>query len=238
MIDIKLGTVSNAALAGKLIAGGWVSHPELLSIGRVVLQRYKFTCQGCGFQSRPTKQVPHGWMLPVDLQHPGLLALKEGVGICLCPLCASTLASNWSVAPVIAGSKELPAPGMLVLLPHISQVQLNRLALHLVSIHASRKVAQQTSLEAIAVSVDSVISSLSKDVQSKLSIYRDGKDAEFCRALSMLPNDYYQYRDEIIGPVRWWPTMAYWREQGAYWMTQTFDALQRGCPELTEAMSR
>lgn len=232
MREIRLGTAMDANTAGKLILGGWESHPKLSKAGMAILKRHRFTCRGCGFYSRPSMQVPHGWMLPIDFEHPAMLALDVKKGTCLCPLCASSMAINWSVATTRVSGKEMPAPGMLIMLPHMSQSQLNRLALHVISIHASRKVSTQTSLEIAATNVDNTMRSLNAELQASLPIYRGEQDAEFARALAMLPDEFYSRREEIIGPVRWWPSMRFWREQGAYWMQSTFKDLQHKEPSL------
>ncbi|MDH4602460.1 hypothetical protein [Pseudomonas syringae] len=222
MKNLNLGTVLNASVAGKLISGLWLSNAKLRTPGLEVLTRSDFTCKFCGFISKPTDNVPHAWMLPVNPSNPGLLVLRQDDGICLCPFCASSMAINWSVAPKDLGTKQLPAPGMLINMPHMTQEQVNRVALHVVSVLACRKVNKQSSVEIAAINIDNAFVSLNTDLAGTLPIYRYGEDAGFARALALLPEEFYQFRDEIIGPIRWWPSVNHWREQGLYWMESTY----------------
>lgn len=222
MNNLRLGTVLNAPLAGKVISGLWLSNEKLRAPGLEVLSRSSFTCEYCGFISSPTQDVPHGWMLPVNTKNPGLLVVNATDGVCVCPFCASALAVNWSVSPKDIGSKSLPAPGMLINMPHMTQEEVNRMALHVVSVLACRKVNKQSSIEIAAINIDNAFVSLNTDLAGTLPIYRYGEDAAFSRALALLPNEFYQFRDEIIGPIRWWPAVNYWREQGLFWMKATY----------------
>lgn len=231
---LQIGVAADPKQAGHVISGAWLQKPELKRAGLQVLQARRYTCRACGFQAKPTKELPHGMMIPVDLKHPGFLVCRPEAGLCLCPMCACALAINWSVTGRIVGGRELAAPGMLIFCPHLSQEQISRLALHTVAICGAAKVAQQTSLDAMAVSVDCAMAALNKDLQAYLPIYRDGQGSEFARALSLLSEEYYQHRGEILGPVRWWPNVSYWASAGEHWMETTYRHIHSQTPDLLE----
>ncbi|MBA1250177.1 MULTISPECIES: hypothetical protein [Pseudomonas] len=222
-LPISVSTALDAVTAGKLISGGWLAHKELLEVGMSVLKQHNYTCRACGFKSRPSKEVPHGWMIPVDLNSPSLVALSSEAGLCLCPFCTSTLTINWSVVPTVRSGKEAPSPGMLILLPHLSQHEINRIALHTLSILSSTSIMESSPIRDMAVKVDSVMSSLQKELTLYIEPYRSEHDADFARALALIPVDLYEKRNEVLSPVRWWPTMSYWQEQGLYWTYSTFN---------------
>lgn len=223
MSDLLLGTVLDANTAGKLILGGWISNKRLLAPGLSILKRHRLTCSGCGFRSRSSKEAPHGWMIPVDLGHPALLALTEK-GTCLCPICASTIASNWSVAPIEGA--EGGAPGVLIWLPQIDQLALNRLALHLIGINSQQRKVDSILLGA-ARNIDNAMRGRAEELKGALAVNHGEKDIDFARALSMLPDNLYLRRGEIIGGVRFWPCLDFWRAQGDYWMESTIKGIQK-----------
>lgn len=225
MKDLKLGTVLDASLAGKVISGLWTTSEKLSVPGFKILNTSRFTCSACGFKTKPTSSAPHGWMVPIDSAHPALLALDDRTGVCLCPLCASAMAINWSVVSKAVKGKSASIPGMLIYMPTMTQREINLIALHLISIHASRKVSSQTSLETAAINVNNIFIAQNAELAGKLPIYRHGEDDAFARALAMLPREHYHLRDEIIGSLRWWPAMDYWRRQGNHWMETTYGSL-------------
>jgi hypothetical protein len=219
---LKLGTVLDPAMAGKLVSGLWTKSAALSIPGYEILKRSDFRCEECGFMSKPSEDVPHGWMVPVDHSHSGMVALNIESGKCLCPLCASVLALNWSVVPKDVKGDSGISPGMLIHMPHMSQVEINRLGLHLISVHASRKLSSMTPFETTAINVNNVFISLNSDLAGRLPIYRHGEDAAFVRALALLPREHYEYREQIIGELRWWPSMDFWRKQGIHWMKNVY----------------
>jgi len=237
MTEVAVGTVFNPALFGKLMAWGWFDNPKLKEQGLLILSRDKHTCQSCGFQSRPSKQVPHGFMLPVDQKNPALVAMDARVGKCLCPMCASVLGINWSVVGTMLGGQIVETPGMLIIQPAMSQVEINRLALHTVSIMASSATSATSPLASAARDIDAAMTALNQDVGASIPFYR-GKDSDFARALALLAEPYYQQRDEIIGHLRWWPNMRYWRQQGLYWMQATYKHLQEQDKSLREVLAQ
>lgn len=78
----------------------------------------------------------------------------------------------------------------------------------------------------MARNVDNTISALSSALSEYIPLYRSEQDADFARALALLPGEYYEQRGSVIDSVRWWPTMSFWKEQGAYWMESTYRDLQ------------
>lgn len=221
MAEVAVGTVFNAALFGKLMTWGWFENPKLKEQGMLILSRDKHTCQSCGFQSRASKQVPHGFMLPVDQKNPALVALDARAGKCLCPMCASVLGINWSVVGTMIGGQAVEVPGMLIIQPSMSQAAINRMALHTVSIMASSVTPASSPLASAARDIDAAMSALNQEVGASIPFYR-GNDSDFARALALLAEPFYRQRDEIIGHLRWWPNMRYWRQQGLYWMQATY----------------
>ncbi len=232
-LDLDIGTVKNAELAGRLILGGWASNDKLAALGHKVLKRDQYRCRGCGFQSRASKQVPSGYMVPVWVDHPGLLPLDVDRSVCLCPVCASSLSINWSVDPRGEKGKAPRAPGMLIYCPWLSQAQVSLLGLHAISINASRKIGQSSALDAAARDFDASVQGLNHSLGATLPIYR-GKDSEFARALAMLPEPLYEQRAQLIKHVRFWPALAYWETQGAYWMQASFAPVHREYAALLE----
>ena len=231
-MNVQLGVVADVNTFGKVMAGAWLKRTELADAGLKLIRRSFFKCKGCGFQSRPSQQQPAGFMVPFNTNHPAGLVINENHGTCLCPFCASAFAANWSVVPPKSNKVEMPAPGQLIYLPHMSQAQVNLLALHVISVLSSRKISTQTKAEAIAVNIDSTMKSLSKDLPAALPIFRDGHDEAFARALALLPQEFYEQRSDILSPVRWWPNASYWRVEGVYWMQSTFCAMQNKHPGL------
>lgn len=222
---LQVGTVGNATLSGKLISGGWYQNKQLRGVGMAILKAAGYTCKACGFRTRPSRVVPHGWMLPVNLDHPAMLATERG--ICLCPFCASSQAINWAVKPLQGGSKSEHAPGRLIYLPDMTQEQLNRLAHCIVATSSSRAGANQSAEESAARDIDAAILSKHADLQRAIPVFHEDMDYEFANALALLPTEFYTLREDVIGGVRWWPHYKFWAEQGYYWSKATFEPLRR-----------
>lgn len=237
MEEAKVGTVLNASLFGKIMTWGWFENPRLKESGMRVLTRAAYTCQSCGFASRPSRQVPHGFMVPVDRSHAGLASLNPETGTCLCPLCASVEGINWSVVGTVLGGQMVDPPGMFIILPAMSQVEINRLALHTLSIIASCGANMSSALASSARDVDAAMTALNQEVGISVPFYR-GKDSDLARALALLTDEFYSQRDEIIGQLRWWPNMRYWREQGLYWMKSTYSTIQEKDAALQEVLAQ
>lgn len=234
MAEVYLGTVFDPLLFGKLMMGGWYVNPKLKEPGMKILSRSKFACASCGFQSRSSKQVPHAHMIPVDRSHPGLLALKDK-GECLCPMCAASLGVNWSVTGVVQADKVVETPGVLIAQSVLTQVEINRIALHVISVLASRTASDSSPISSAARDIDAAMTALNQELGASIPFYR-GKDSDFARALALLPEVYYEQREQIIGQLRWWPNVRYWREQGAYWMQATYKSIQEKDRALQEAL--
>lgn len=234
MAEAHLGTVLDPMLFGKLVTGAWYTNAKLKEQGMKILSRSKFTCESCGFASRSSKQVPHGHMVPVDRCHPALLVLDRK-GECLCPMCASALGVNWAVAGVVQAEKVIESPGILIAQPVLSQVEINRIALHVISVLASRTASDSSPLSSAARDIDAAMTALNQELGA-IPFYR-GKDSDFARALALLPERYYEQREQIIGQLRWWPNVRFWREQGAYWMQATYKAVQDKDKALQEALA-
>lgn len=223
-VEFEIGTVDQPDLFGRYLLG-WHTNETLLADGLEVLERHQFTCKACGFQSRPSKQVRHGFMVPVDARNKAMIS-RNGRGDCLCPFCASVVGINWSVVKTKVGNRERPSPGMLIHCPHLSQAELNRLALHVTSLITSRKIgASPSTLESAARDVDAAMVSLNHELGAELPIYR-ANDADFARALAMLSVPLYEKRSSLIKHVRWWPTVSFWEVQGVYWNKAYFDPIK------------
>lgn len=234
MAEVHVGTVSDALLFGKLMAGGWFVHPKLSEAGMRILSQSNWTCGSCGFKSRASKQVPHGYMVPVNRKHPGLLATTQGE--CFCPLCAAALGLNWSVIGLVQSDKMVMAPGMLIAQPRLSQVEINRIALHVISVLAGNSSAS-TPVASAARDIDAAMTALNQELGTSIPFYR-GKDSDFARALALVPVELYEQRQTIIGQLRWWPNVRFWREQGAYWMQATYTALQEADKDLQKVLAK
>lgn len=220
-----IGTVDNPDLAGKIICGKWYSDTRLQLGGMKILEDSKFTCSKCGFASRASRKVPHGYMIPVDLEHAGLAALESARGVCLCPLCASALAINWSVAEQRTDNAEiLPVPGYLIWLPEMDQ--------HKISIVASYVLVGVNHLDVdhdLADTLNYVNGAYlgrKAHLASNIPLYKDDRDSDFALALSLLPTEYYEYRSEVLKGVRYWPNANFWREQSKYWMHGTYRPIE------------
>lgn len=235
MAEVNLGTVFDPLLFGKLITGGWYTHAKLKEPGMKVLSKGNFTCNSCGFVSRSSKQVPHGYMVPINRKHPALLAV-EANGECLCPMCAASLGVNWSVNGVVQGDKVVVAPGIFIAESVMSQVEINRIALHVISVLASRTASDSSAISSAARDIDAAMTALNQELGVAIPFYR-GKDSDFARALSLLPENLYEQREKIIGQLRWWPNVRFWREQGIYWMQATYKGVQEKDRSLQEALA-
>ncbi|MCF6783421.1 hypothetical protein [Stutzerimonas stutzeri] len=234
MAEVRVGTVSDALLFGKLMTWGWYSNPKLREPGMRILSRSQFKCESCGFKSLPSRQVQHGYMVPVDRGHPGLIALTSA-GECLCPLCASALGLNWSVVGLMQSDKSVQAPGLLIHQPVLSQVEINRIALHVIS--ASSSQGSISAIASAARDIDASMTALNQELGTFIRFYR-GRDSDFARALALIPVELYEQRQEILGHLRWWPNVKFWSKQGAYWMQATYAALQDSDRDLQELLSK
>ncbi len=218
-----IGIVRNEALAGKIIRGSWLDNPKLKDIGYAVIRKHNFTCSICGTQSRSSKKHPNGMMVPACLEHSGLAAITLAKSTCLCPLCASSLATNWSVVGTVLKGEPVPAPGFLVYLPFKSQEEVIRLATYTL---VCLQKPNDHPLFSVATDIDIVMTGLADEVSKKIPIY-DGTNADFVKALALLPDEYYNQRSQIIGALRWWPNMNYWTEFGRYISAATFDEFEK-----------
>lgn len=218
-----IGVVQNESLAGKIILGAWKHNDKLRDIGYEILAKHKYKCSECGFKSIQSKARPDAMMIPVDLSHAGLAAQKIKGSTCLCPLCASSMATNWSVLPTIVDGEKIPAPGFLIYLPQKSQVDVTRLAAYTLACSTKKN---DHPLFSVATDINVVMDSLSKEVGEKIPIY-SGTNAEFTKALALLPKEFYDKRTQIIGPLRWWPNMSYWSEFGRYMQGGIFNGLEK-----------
>lgn len=187
----------------------------------VVLRSANFTCKYCGFVSRPSQKIPHGYMVPVDLAQSGLAATRAKGSICLCPICASALSINWSVAERKADHGQiLPVAGNLIWLPEMSQETISLVAaMTLVGIndldvgHELAKTFKDTDLS---------FRIRKAFLANNIPLYKNDKDSDFARALSLLPVEHYVYREEVLRGVRFWPNASFWKKQSRYWFHSTF----------------
>lgn len=221
-----IGTVDNPDLAGKIIQGYWSANEKLKGVGMKVLNKYSFKCQSCGFVSRTSKKVPHGFMVPVDVSHPGLAAISIKGAKCLCPLCASALAINWSVVEHAAPHGEiLPVAGCLIWLPEIEQSKLSLVASY---IAVSTNILDVTHPLAQTLNdADIAFRGRKAHLASNIPLYKEDSDSDFARALALLPNEFYSSRDEIMTGVRFWPNSNFWVGQAKYWFQATYRPLEK-----------
>lgn len=84
-------------------------------------------------------------------------------------------------------------------------------------------------------SIDAAFAGLKEEIGANVPIYR-GSASDFARTLSMLPEQFYEQRNELIGHLRWWPNSEYWLEQGEYWRASTFEALHKKHEGLLEGL--
>ncbi|EKY4114584.1 TPA: hypothetical protein ACGW3M_001204 [Pseudomonas aeruginosa] len=223
--EFQLSTVDNPDLYGRYVLN-WHRNEKLFVDGLKVLERHRFTCKFCGFKSRPSRQVPHGYMVPIDWRNNSNISVN-GEGECVCPFCASVLGINWSVEKQKLGGKEMPSPGVLMFCPHLTQIEVNRIALHVASLISSRRVGSTPStLESAARDVDAIMVSLNQELGAELPIYK-ANDGDFARALSMLAVPLYEQRKHLLSHVRWWPTVSFWQEQGVYWNKAFYEPLSK-----------
>ncbi len=225
-LDLLLGTVADPILAGKVISGAWAENERLAKTGLDILKRHKFTCVGCGFKSRASKQYPSAHMVPVNLNHAGLLPVSVNDGVCLCPYCASSIAINWSTEQTRRDEEGNSSPGMLIYCAWIEQSKLNLLANHCCAYTAFADPRSSKMTGAAVRDIDSTMVSLNQELGARLPIYR-GNDAEFSRALSMLPVEFYAKRVEVISHVRWWPNLSYWKGAGEYFYKAVYEAFDK-----------
>lgn len=221
MID----TVDNPQLAGKVIRGGWFENTRLQKVGMDILARSNFTCRECGFVSRSSKKIPHGYMVPINLSHPGLAALSNKESLCLCPFCASAKAVNWSVVDHPAQHGEVvPAAGSLIWLPEMSQNKLSLISTYIgVSAHCMEVTHP---FFEVLNEIDISFRGRSAHLSSNVALYKEDCDSHFAKALSLLPNEFKETRDETLKGVRFWPRAAYWSAQSRYWGQATYQNLE------------
>lgn len=218
-------TVPDLDLFSKYMDGAWLQQPTLHKVGLTVLKRDNFKCAHCGFQSRPASKqgLPHGWMYPVCLQHHGYLPVSEQQSITLCPFCLSYQALNWAVATNFVKDKEVDAPGFLIGMEKREQVELNRLSLYVVSVLSSMAVgSKRDGVEGAALAINNSIKQLQSNLHDSMPLYMPGYDFSFARGISLLHEDLYEKRDEVIPELRWWPNVGYWEKQGHFWMKASF----------------
>ena len=131
------------------------------------------------------------------------------------PFCACANAVNWSVVgevyEVDGEVVRKPAAGFLIYMPYKSQIEVNRLATFTV---AYLQQSREHPFYSVATDIAIAMGGMAEEAK-KIPIY-DGNDSDFVKALSKLPDEYYQQRKQIIGALRWWPNMDYWAEYGRY----------------------
>lgn len=220
-----IGTVDNPDLAGKVIQGLWHANDKLHSVGMKIIANAKFTCQECRFVSRTSKKVPHGYMVPVDLSHPGLAARSLKGAQCLCPLCASVKAINWSTVEHPAQHGEiLPVAGSLIWLPEMEQGKLSIIATYIaVSAHC---MEVSHPLFEVLNQADISFRGRKAHLASNIPLYKEDSDSDFSRALALLPNEFKDARDESLKGVRFWPNVSFWSAQARYWSKAIYEPIE------------
>lgn len=220
-----IGTVDNPELAGKVICGLWYGHERLGPVGMKVLTRAKFKCVECGFVSRTSKKFAHGFMVPVDLKHPGLAARTVEGASSLCPFCAAAKAINWSVVehPALHG-EILPAAGSLIWLPDMNQAKLNLIATY-ISVNQNCMEVTHPLFESLH-QADLAFRARKAHLASNIPLYKEDSDSDFARALALLPNEFTASRDEVLKGVRYWPNVTYWAAHAKYWAQATYKTIE------------
>lgn len=228
-----IGTVDNPELAGKIIQGIWSTNDKLHKVGMKILNNAGFKCHSCGFISRASNKVPHGYMCPIDVTHSGLAALSTKGGICLCPLCASALAINWSVVEHPAPHGEiLPVAGSLIWLPEIEQSKLSLISTY---IAVSSNCLDVTHPLADTLNhADISFRGRKAHLASNIPLYKEDCDSDFARALALLPSEFHVSRDEILSGVRFWPNSNFWVKQAQYWVQATYRPLEKAIKYFDE----
>src|SRR5690554_127534 len=186
-MTVRVGTVPNPDVFSKLMAGGWYKHPKLEKLGRAVLARDKHVCQGCGFSSVAESSSPYGYLIPASLAHPGFLPVDVSRSKTYCPMCLSSMAVNWSVAPGMVDGIKTAAPGLLIAFDELSQAEINRLAISVVGLLGSRTVGSNSQEIAAASSLNNAMKARQSNLALSISAYRVDMDAEFANALALLP---------------------------------------------------
>lgn len=222
-----IGTVENPGLAGKIIQGKWFDNEKLSETGMRIIKGARFTCRRCGFRSRPSKKIPHGYMVPIDVRHPGLAALEVEHGECVCPICASAMAINWSVVHQHQQHGEVtPAAGELIWLPEVDQRKISLTASFAITMLCQSDSTAR--LYGTAFDTDTAFRARKAHMAANLSLYKNDQDADFAKALSWLPREYYQHRESILEGVRFWPSASSWKSQTAYWYAGIYKPLMEG----------
>jgi hypothetical protein len=228
-----IGTVENPDLAGKIISGLWFENEKLKDPGLAVIQRARFTCKLCGFSSRGSKVVPHGYMVPVNRSHPGLAAVSEKGAECLCPICAASLAINWAVVERTADHAVVEASsGSLIWLPEMPQSKISLISTYILVGVNTLDVTHPlvTTLSNSEMSFRSRSAYLSSNIQ----LYKDDCDSDFAKALALLPTEFYGYREEVLGGIRYWPNSEFWAKQSNYWYKATYEAHEHSLSTMDE----
>ena len=214
-----IGTVDSPELAGKLILGGWALNKALSDVGFTILDRDRYTCHHCGFKSLPSKKVTHGFMVPVDLTSPVLIARQVDSGKCLCQLCASALAVNWSV--VRQTPDEDSAPGCLIWLPEFTQQKISIVASLILA--TSNNVSPSHHLYEATSHALTAFKGRTAHMAANVQLYKNDKDEEFVRALALLPSEYLEYREQALKGVRFWPNPKFWAKSSHYWLKAVYE---------------
>lgn len=221
-----IGTVENPDLAGKIIAGLWYENEKLKDPGMSVIKNARFTCKLCGFSSRGSKAVPHGYMVPVNRRHPGLAAASEKGAECLCPICAASLAINWAVVERKGEHAVVDAAsGSLIWLPEMQQSKISLIATYVL---VGVNTLDVTHPHATTLSnAELSFRARSAYLSSNIPLYKDDCDSDFAKALALLPTEFYGYRDQVLGGIRYWPNSEYWSRQSKYWYKATYEATEQ-----------
>lgn len=197
-----IAVVKNPELFGRVFSG-WYKNQTLKDVGYSILLRDKHTCKSCGIRPLPSRQRPDAMMLPVDLSHPAYAAVSTKNAITLCPICVSSMAVNWSLSTKY--NSELG--GTLIYAPNVKQSDINRLATFTCAVLASEPHTNPT--VAIATDIYATFQGLNTNLRMNLPIY-DGDDTDFCVALSLIPREHYELRQQIIEPVKYWASRSRW----------------------------
>ena len=222
---LTFGTVPDLDMFSKYMDGAWEKQPLLAKVGYAVLDRDSFTCRHCGFKSSSASKqgIRHGWMYPVCLKHSGYLPVDANHSITLCAFCLSYQALNWATSTSFVGGQETVAPGFFIGLEQRSQAELNRLALYVVSVISSASIgSSKGGEEGAAMAIDNAMKARQSTLHDSMPLYMPGFDFSFARGLSLLHEELYSRRSEVIPSLRWWPNVQYWEKQGFFWRKASY----------------
>ncbi|MFK5949489.1 MAG: hypothetical protein QM500_12055 [Methylococcales bacterium] len=168
---------------------------------RIILSKEKYKCKCCGFQSRPSKVVPSGYM-------------ETYKNIVLCRMCYGALHTDGKI-------DDNHNHGMIIYAPWISQsrlINLFRIA-YLAHVRKNQTLIEQA--DRLAGEFSLLSSDLSK-YDEKMS---SGDLEYFSKIISKLPASTYDDRKHLLKGWRYLPYYAGYQNIMLYWDKASFSML-------------